>query len=120
MSLLTCCTLGRGRGGPAASTSNTRPQPSNSIGDACLGKTVDVPNNQKFVYQEPEEVRGRPLMILGEEGPEEHVEINLIFPHNSLSKYFFPGGSLLHVLFLIFFPLARPLKFFFSIFFFRV
>ncbi len=47
---------GRGGGGSSSSASNTRPQPSNSIGEACLGKTVDVPNNQKFVYQEPEEV----------------------------------------------------------------
>ena len=33
--------------------------PANTIGvgAACLGKTVDMPNPQAFVFQEPEEVR---------------------------------------------------------------
>ena len=47
---------------PAPAKSRNQPAtvklPLNTAGAACLGKTVDVSNPQKFVFQESEEVRG--------------------------------------------------------------
>ena len=53
----------RVQGGWAAPTPKIRMQPvqtqrpaANTVGIACLGKTIDVPNSEKFTFKEPEEV----------------------------------------------------------------
>ena len=53
----------RVQGGWAAPGPKIKAQPvqtqrpaANTVGIACLGKTIDVPNSEKFTFKEPEEV----------------------------------------------------------------